>query len=629
MEKGGSGGFTLGDKGTDRVVDVELRYQIMQQLPFRFVITTESCSVNHEVLSHCICVHLSPPPGVQHAISRSLSVIDSTISEVWTSNMDEELSNPNALSATILPQICSLICVLFSVVMERTRFLPLGWRKNYDYGNVDLISACKLSLLYFNEIEKEGKGEIRLKNLRQYLLHTIFGSKLDDRNDMLVLKYLISVVLRDSSISDAVSSVIGSKASDSSPYALTFLSKPPPSTTLSKYGYDGSQRYYSSITHRYNPIHVLSLPPHTERGMKGNVAERAVKYVGGGGFGSAMKGTGEGIRKCRAVVARLASVHSLLSKVKVDSILMRLCQKENIVDPLMSFAHSELTYLYGIYSQIFKDVKVIMNVYAIKNDILSSVSSSEASSLASSSPGASGSSQGSDNEEQQEGRAHIVFTCLSEGSVPKEWVKLWPQPPVVEQGDTSVPLHVPVLSPASFIHTLGKCILNICNIARDKNPSSFCLASLPHPRGFIDAMVQRAARLMHEPLDNVQACLFHPLLEKEAEKIQERYSSLAPILSLVNSFILIGCKSEGGSIVLGEGGDLMKDVKLFFMRKDTKAKISGYPLPVYISRAREITVGEIFIPVRPMGKEEVCEDLDVSDSSHVVWKMSGSFASLQ
>ncbi|GKT21514.1 hypothetical protein ADUPG1_011924, partial [Aduncisulcus paluster] len=180
-----------------------------------------------------------------------------------------------------------------------------------------------------------------------------------------------------------------------------------------------------------------------------------------------------------------------------------------------------------------------------------------ASSLASSSPGASGSSQGSDNEEQQEGRAHIVFTCLSEGSVPKEWVKLWPQPPVVEQGDTSVPLHVPVLSPASFIHTLGKCILNICNIARDKNPSSFCLASLPHPRGFIDAMVQRAARLMHEPLDNVQACLFHPLLEKEAEKIQERYSSLAPILSLVNSFILIGCKSEGGSIVLGEGGDLI------------------------------------------------------------------------
>ncbi|GKT31590.1 hypothetical protein ADUPG1_005991 [Aduncisulcus paluster] len=102
--------------------------------------------------------------------------------------------------------------------------------------------------------------------------------------------------------------------------------------------------------------------------------------------------------------------------------------------------------------------------------------------------------------------------------------------------------------------------IQLCNIARDKNPSSFCLASLPHPRGFIDAMVQRAARLMHEPLDNVQACLFHSLLEKEAEKIQERYSSLASILSLVNSFILIGCKSEGGSIVLGEGGDLMKDV---------------------------------------------------------------------
>ncbi|GKT32979.1 hypothetical protein ADUPG1_007011 [Aduncisulcus paluster] len=76
--------------------------------------------------------------------------------------------------------------------------------------------------------------------------------------------------------------------------------------------------------------------------------------------------------------------------------------------------------------------------------------------ISSSSPGASGSSQGSDNEEQQEDRVHIVFTCLSEGSVPKEWVKLLPQPPVVGQGDTSVPFHVPVLSPASFIiHPLG------------------------------------------------------------------------------------------------------------------------------------------------------------------------------
>lgn len=101
--------------------------------------------------------------------------------------------------AVELDKILFAVCWLHAIVMERLRFVPLGWSKAYEFNNSDLMAALRLVTDWVQRIangrSNVAPSKIPWEAIRGLLSRTVYGGRIDDEFDQRVLNSLIDRVM--------------------------------------------------------------------------------------------------------------------------------------------------------------------------------------------------------------------------------------------------------------------------------------------------------------------------------------------------------------------------------------------------------------------------------------------------
>lgn len=90
-----------------------------------------------------------------------------------------------------------LVAWLHAVIIERLRYLPIGWSKNYEFNEAD--QRCSLDLIdelidskcANSRITNIDPEKIPFESIRVILGQNLYGGKIDNQYDLQILKSLI------------------------------------------------------------------------------------------------------------------------------------------------------------------------------------------------------------------------------------------------------------------------------------------------------------------------------------------------------------------------------------------------------------------------------------------------------
>lgn len=148
---------------------------------FRLFMTMEfSDKIPNTLLRQSLKFIFELPDGVKASISRTFGSV------IVASRSDSEPVERARLHF--------LLGWLHSVILERMRYHPIGWSKKYEFNEADLRCAMDLVDEY---IDLQGKkhniaiDKIPWEAIRSVLINNIYGGKIDNDYDTLILKSLV------------------------------------------------------------------------------------------------------------------------------------------------------------------------------------------------------------------------------------------------------------------------------------------------------------------------------------------------------------------------------------------------------------------------------------------------------
>ena len=159
-------------------------YALEPHEDFRLFLTTEShAKFPPSLLKNSLKITFEAPPGLKKNVQRSY--------DAWSA---EYIGSGSGLRA----QLLFLLAFFHAIVQERRTYIPRGWSKFYEFSFSDLRSGADI-------IEYSTKdGRIPQWNfLRGLLQNAIYGGRVDDPYDAVVLRTYLELYFRDEVIGQA------------------------------------------------------------------------------------------------------------------------------------------------------------------------------------------------------------------------------------------------------------------------------------------------------------------------------------------------------------------------------------------------------------------------------------------
>jgi dynein heavy chain 1 len=96
-------------------------------------------------------------------------------------------------------RISFLICWIHTIILERTKYLPIGWTSNYSFSDSDLLLALQITGDWISKFAAGKRNvspdSIPWKAIRA-LIGGIYGDKMDRNTDVRILESMIKYFLK-------------------------------------------------------------------------------------------------------------------------------------------------------------------------------------------------------------------------------------------------------------------------------------------------------------------------------------------------------------------------------------------------------------------------------------------------
>jgi dynein heavy chain 1 len=205
---------------------------------FRLFLTMETTtSIPANIIETSRVVMNEPIPGIRANLLESLAAIR---------------PDPAHSAPTEKDRLYFLLCWLHAVLLERSRYLPIGFTKSYGFNDSDL-SAGRLMLDRWIGYAAKGRSNIDPRSLpwiamQSLLIDSIYGGKVDDPEDQLIIRQLVSRLV----IPDAFESG----------FNLTPNGESPEIVDINRY--DQFVRWAEALPPN-QPVSWLDLPPNSDQ----------------------------------------------------------------------------------------------------------------------------------------------------------------------------------------------------------------------------------------------------------------------------------------------------------------------------------------------------------------------------
>jgi dynein heavy chain len=130
------------------------------------------------LLQKCVKMTAEAPKGIKASMKRSLYKIGK---ERIDGNSDKNWS-----------KILFGLCFFNAVVQERIKFGPLGWTKNYEFNESDLMVSLRQIELTLNGTDPKGSVSTSQMEAIQYLVgECLYGGRVTDDRDRKCMNYML------------------------------------------------------------------------------------------------------------------------------------------------------------------------------------------------------------------------------------------------------------------------------------------------------------------------------------------------------------------------------------------------------------------------------------------------------
>mgnify|MGYP001611668798 CR=1 FL=1 len=177
------------------------RYNAKCHAGFRLALATEVSSVvPANLVRSARAVTFEPPPGVKSNLQRTLCA----------------MSSHSVPAAPLeLPRILFVASWCHAVIMERLRYVPLGWSKRYEFSDAEFYRTTA-TIVAWTVQAAGGRTNIPPRDIpwsaiTQLVSQTIYGGKIDNPFDGCVLESFINSLLSPAMFEGSFSLVAGSK----------------------------------------------------------------------------------------------------------------------------------------------------------------------------------------------------------------------------------------------------------------------------------------------------------------------------------------------------------------------------------------------------------------------------------
>lgn len=135
------------------------------------------------------------------SLLRSCRIVMLEDTEGFRTNLESNLSlcRPSKKGPKELPRIFFIICWLHTIILERTKYCPIGWTSNYVFSDSDLMLSLQTAEDWIARAAS-GKNNISpdcipWKAVRS-LISGVYGDKMDKNIDVRILESMIEYLLK-------------------------------------------------------------------------------------------------------------------------------------------------------------------------------------------------------------------------------------------------------------------------------------------------------------------------------------------------------------------------------------------------------------------------------------------------
>ena len=152
-----------------------------------FITMEKSDSISKTLLLSSTVAFYERPVGLHHNLSHSLNSISPQM--LVTGPIEKH-------------RIFFHLCWLHSVILERLRYVPVGWSKAYDFNDGDIEMTILVVNNLFDKLASSRSNispkEIPWMAIRSMVCENIYGGKIDEKHDQLLLLALAEKYLNPS-----------------------------------------------------------------------------------------------------------------------------------------------------------------------------------------------------------------------------------------------------------------------------------------------------------------------------------------------------------------------------------------------------------------------------------------------
>lgn len=158
-----------------------------------FLSSERSAKIPAGLITSSVVVVLEPPPGVKASLIRTVgSMAPASIPKY-----------PNGL----FPRLFFAAAWLHAVLTERMHYIPLGWSKRYEFSESDFRRVVGTMEAWVQRVRGERQNvpptELPWAAIRRLVAETIYGGKIDNEFDDVLLDTFCSTTLSESLFQDA------------------------------------------------------------------------------------------------------------------------------------------------------------------------------------------------------------------------------------------------------------------------------------------------------------------------------------------------------------------------------------------------------------------------------------------
>jgi dynein heavy chain 1 len=458
------------------------------------------------------------PPGIKASLLRTL-----------------EYFQPESMGAEPLERgrLYFLLAWLHAVILERLRYVPIGWSKSYEFGEPDLRAAADTIGQWMTEAAKGRSNlppdRIPFPALQRLLSQAIYGGRVDNVVDERLLATWVDQIFRP-------------EAFDAG-FELVPASGGHPAIVVP----EGSRREHfiewaSNLPAFQSPTWI-GLPANAEKVLSTTAARELVSKWKLCQTVDDDEGATEEVHEDKASSHGPAWMQSLLksSTKALDSLpaALELLERtaEAIKDPLFRFFEREVTVASKLLDRVRTDFEDIRAVCA--------------------------------GERKLTGPISKLIDCIVKGQVPKEWLRY------SVPRDTSILVWVP-----DFVARLRQFASISEQIAAgaDLQSVSVWLGGLLSPEAYLTATRQAVAQAHGWSLEQLHLSI---------ERIKSKKASLDKTEFLVTDLRFEGARAEGSSLLLTDEMFLVEPFTLLrWTKRDEGLKDGQVNVPLYLNAAR-------------------------------------------